>query len=185
MQVTPTGIPDVLLIALDPRVDERGMFVERFNEETFARHGLPTRFRQDNFARSKGGVLRGLHFQLDRPQGKLVGCTRGRTYTVVLDLRRGSPTFARWTAVELSEERAEQLWIPPGFAHGYCTLAEVVDVVYKCSDVYSPGDDHGIAWDDPDLAITWPLADPILSPRDRELPRMREFADRLPLYAGA
>ena len=182
MKVTPTSLPDVLLI--EPRVfaDERGFFYESFNAPRFAQHGLPTEWRQDNHSRSREGVLRGLHYQLRRPQGKLVTCIRGEVFDVAVDIRRGSPTFGTWTGVHLSGDKPQHLWIPPGFAHGFCVLSDVADFVYKCTDVYQGDDDRGVLWSDPGIGIDWPVADPALSEKDkRYLPLDASRAD-LPRY---
>lgn len=171
MTVCPTSLPGVLLF--EPRVfgDARGFFLERFHAERYAEAGVPTPFVQDNHSRSRLGVLRGLHFQRQHPQGKLVEVARGRIWDVVVDLRAGSPAFGRWEGFELDDEAHRQLWVPPGFAHGFCVLSDTADVLYKCTDVYRPDDEGGVAWDDPDLGIGWPDV-PIrtLSEKDRALP---------------
>ena len=130
---------------------------------------------QDNHSRSRRGTLRGLHFQRRHPQGKLVACARGSIYDVVVDLRAGSPTFGRSYGVTLSDEDHRQLWIPPGLAHGFCVLSDEADFLYKCTDYYRPDDEGGIAWDDPDLGIAWPVEAPLLSEKDRRLPRLRDL----------
>jgi dTDP-4-dehydrorhamnose 3,5-epimerase len=182
VKVTALEIPEVLLLELDVFRDERGHFFERYHEERFAKHGLPTEFRQDNHSRSRRSVLRGLHYQLRHPQGKLVSCIRGRIFDVAVDIRVGSPTFGRWVGVELEEEKPELMWIPPGFAHGFCALSGMAEVQYKCTDLYVPHDDRGVLWSDPELHIDWPITDPILSKRDRVLPSLR--AAELPIYAA-
>ena len=180
MRILPTTLPGVLTI--EPRVfqDDRGFFLEAFNADRFASHGLPQLFRQDNHSRSTRGVLRGLHYQLRRPQGKLVSVIRGSVFDVAVDIRRGSPTFGRWYGTVLREEEPKQLWIPPGFAHGFCTLTDVADFVYKCTDVYVPEDDRGILWSDPAIGIEWPVRDPLLSDKDRRLPCLADPAAELP-----
>ena len=188
MRVTDTTLPGVLLV--QPRVfhDDRGFFLESFNEGRFAdlaSSGLPSRIRQTNHSRSVRGVLRGLHFQLPRPQGKLVSVIRGEIFDVAVDVREGSPSFGRWVGVELSGDHPAALWVPPGFAHGFCVLSDVADVVYGCTELYSAPDDRGIRWDDPDIAIEWPERAPMLSPKDRALPTLREAAGTLPRYALA
>lgn len=185
MKVIATPLPGVLV--LEPRVfrDERGFLYESFNVETFAAHaaeGLPTDFKQDNHSRSTEGVLRGLHYQLRRPQGKLVTCVRGEIYDVIVDIRVGSPTFGQWSGFALDEHTPRFVWIPPGFAHGFCVLSPVADVTYKCTDVYVPGDDRGISWYDPAIGIRWPVSDPILSPRDQKHPGLDEARADLPRY---
>ncbi|MEM1116189.1 MAG: dTDP-4-dehydrorhamnose 3,5-epimerase [Bacteroidota bacterium] len=172
MTVRPTSLPGVLLI--EPRVfgDARGFFLERFHAGRYAEAGVPAAFVQDNHSRSRLGVLRGLHFQREHPQGKLVEVARGQIWDVVVDLRAGSPAFGQWEAFTLDDEACHQLWVPPGFAHGFCVLSDTADVLYKCTDVYRPDDEGGIAWDDPDLGIDWPDLDRTLSDKDRALPRL-------------
>jgi dTDP-4-dehydrorhamnose 3,5-epimerase len=138
---------------------------------------------QDNFSRSSKGILRGLHFQEPNAQGKLVQVLAGAVYDVAVDIRRGSPTFGRWVGVELSADNRRQLWVPPGFAHGFCVLSESADFHYKCTDFYSPTSEHGIAWNDPDLGIPWPVTSPLLSAKDSAAPRLKD-APLLPTYAG-
>jgi dTDP-4-dehydrorhamnose 3,5-epimerase len=181
MNIKPTELPEVLLIEPDVFADARGFFMETFHAEKFAQAGLPTAFLQDNHSHSVRGVLRGLHYQLQHPQGKLVRVVNGEVLDVALDIRRGSPRFGHWVAVRLSAEKRHQLYIPPGFAHGYCTLSEQADFLYKCTDLYRPADEYGIAWDDPVLAIEWPAVDYLLSDKDRQNPLLSE-TDRLPLY---
>ena len=179
MTVHETDLPGVLLV--EPRVfeDARGFFVERYHAERYRAHGIDAAFVQDNHSRSVRGTLRGLHFQRRHPQGKLVECVRGAVYDVVVDLRVASPAFGRWAAVELT--RGRQLWVPPGFAHGFCALSDEADVLYKCTDVYRPDDEGGLAWDDPDLGVPWPVERPLLSEKDRRLPRLRDLSpDDLP-----
>lgn len=167
MKIRPSRIPDVLL--LEPRVfsDDRGCFYESWNQNTFSEAGLDQHFVQDNHAHSVAGALRGLHYQLAQPQGKLIRVVSGRVFDVAVDLRRSSPHFGQWVGFELSEDKAELLWIPPGFAHGYYTLEET-DFVYKCTDFYSPENERTLRWDDQDVAIDWPLGDqaPLISPKD-------------------
>ncbi|WP_448586842.1 dTDP-4-dehydrorhamnose 3,5-epimerase [Thermaurantiacus sp.] len=176
MKVEPLAIPEVKLIR--PRVhgDARGFFLETFNERLFEAHGLPISWAQDNHSRSARGVLRGLHYQLRAPQGKLVRVSRGRVFDVAVDIRRPSSTFGQWTGAELTDEGLEMLWIPPGFAHGFLVLSEVADVQYKCTTLWDPDSDRGIRWDDPAIGIAWPLDGeaPLLSPRDGALPLLAE-----------
>ena len=183
MKVLGTAIPEVKLV--EPRVfeDDRGFFLETFHAGRFAEHGLPSEFVQDNHSRSRRGVLRGLHYQLRRPQGKLVGVARGEIFDVAVDIRRGSPTFGRWAGAVLSESNHHMLWVPPGFAHGFFTLSDVADVIYKCTALYEPADDRGVLWSDPAIGIEWPGADPILSDKDRALRTLDAAHDDLPEYA--
>ena len=182
MKVTETSLPGVLLV--EPRVfaDERGFFYESFNAPRFAEHGLPTEWKQDNHSRSNGGVLRGLHYQLRRPQGKLVTCVRGEVFDVAVDIRKGSPTFGQWVGVHLSGDKPQYLWIPPGYAHGFCTLSPVADFIYKCTDVYQGDDDRGVLWSDPAIGIRWPVADPALSPKDTQYLPLDPARTDLPEY---
>jgi dTDP-4-dehydrorhamnose 3,5-epimerase len=183
VKVLATQLPGVLL--LEPRVfrDDRGCFLEVFHAGRYAEAGIPGHFVQDNLSRSVKGSLRGLHFQQPHGQGKLVQVLAGCVYDVVVDVRRGSPTFGRWTAMELSVDNRRQLWVPPGFAHGFCVLSESADFHYKCTDFYSPTSEHCIAWNDPDLGIPWPVKSPLLSPKDSAAPRLAD-APVLPDYMG-
>jgi dTDP-4-dehydrorhamnose 3,5-epimerase len=170
------------LVLLEPAVhgDERGFLLESFSAKDWAAAGAGVEFVQDNHSRSGAGILRGLHFQTDPGQAKLVRCARGRIWDVAVDLRRGSPTYGRWEGHELDDVAHRQLFIPVGFAHGFCVLSEVADVHYKLSSYYDPETEAGIAWDDPEVAIEWPLADPRVSDRDRAAPRLAEIAAELP-----
>ena len=181
MNVLPTDHPDVLLIEPDVFTDPRGFFMETFHVKKFAAAGLPTEFLQDNHSHSVRGVLRGLHYQLQHPQGKLVRVVNGEVLDVAVDIRKGSPRFGQWVSQLLSAENKQQLYVPPGFAHGFCTVSEQADFLYKCTDVYTPGDEYGIAWDDPALAIDWPQLDYLLSDKDSENPVLSE-SDHLPEY---
>ncbi|MFN8178702.1 MAG: dTDP-4-dehydrorhamnose 3,5-epimerase [bacterium] len=171
-RLTIRSAPLAGVLLLEPRVfrDERGFFVETFRQELFARAGIAVDLVQDNHSRSQRGTVRALHFQLPPGQAKLVRCARGSIYDVAVDLRRSSPTFGKWWAVELSDENHWQVWIPSGFAHGFCVTSDVADVVYRCSAYYVPALERGIAWDSPELAIPWPASTPVLSARDREHP---------------
>ena len=178
MKVRETGLPGVLLI--EPRLfrDARGAFWEGFEDERYAAAGVAGPFVQDNFSRSARGVLRGLHFQDPHPQGKLVSALAGSVWDVALDLRPASPGYGRWEGFELSAENALQLWIPPGFAHGFQALSDGVLLAYKCTETYAPAADGGIRWDDQQLAIPWPIAPPVLSAKDAALPTLAEWAAR-------
>lgn len=174
MKITPTELPDVLL--LEPRVfgDHRGFFMETFRQSLFDELLPGVRFVQDNHSLSSQGILRGLHYQLTQPQGKLVRVVQGEIYDVAVDLRRSSPTFGRSVGVILSAENKQQLWVPPGFAHGFYVISETAEMVYKCSDYYAPEDEHSLLWNDPALGIEWPpmpgepvLSDPVLSDKDK------------------
>lgn len=159
MKVTPLDIPEVKLI--EPRVfgDERGFFLETWNEQAFREAGLDLGFVQDNWSRSARGVLRGLHYQLEHTQGKLVRCVDGKVFDVAVDIRRSSPTFGKWVGAMLSAENKHALWVPPGFAHGFLTLSETADFQYKCTDIYHPDSERTIRWDDPQVGIDWPVKD--------------------------
>ena len=184
MKLLPTDHPELLLIEPDVHRDARGFFLESYHARRYAELGIPDEFVQDNHSRSGRCVLRGLHYQLDHPQGKLVRVASGRIFDGAVDIRRGSPYFGHCTGVELSEENQLQLYIPPGFAHGFCVLSEQVDFLYKCTDYYAPGDEYGIAWNDPALAIAWPKMDYLLSDKDRKNPVLAE-AQHLPSYGAA
>ena len=170
------------LVLVEPEVhgDERGFLVETFSAEPWAALGVDAEFVQDNHSRSARSILRGLHFQTDPGQAKLVRCIRGRIWDVAVDLRRDSPTYGRWAGYELDDERHRQLFVPLGFAHGFCVLSETADVAYKLSSYYDPATEAGIAWNDPDVGVEWPITDPRLSERDGTAPRLAEIADRLP-----
>ena len=169
MNVVQTAVPDVLMI--EPRVfgDARGFFLEGYNARSFRQAtGLSVEFVQDNHSRSRRGVLRGLHYQVQQAQGKLVSVVCGAVFDVAVDIRRSSPGFGRWVGVKVSEDNHRQLWLPPGIAHGFLVLSERVDVFYKTTDYYAPEHERVILWNDPDIEIEWPLADePLLSPRDQ------------------
>jgi len=184
MKFTATQLPDVVLIEPAVHRDARGFFLETFHQEKFRAAGLDLTFVQDNHSRSQRGTLRGLHAQRVHPQGKLVRVLRGQIFDVAVDLRPGSPTFGRHAWATLTDENFHQLWIPPGFAHGFCVTSEVAEVEYKCTDLYFPGDEIGVRWDDPALAIAWPVRDPILSAKDAALPTLEELRRTLVGSAG-
>jgi dTDP-4-dehydrorhamnose 3,5-epimerase len=175
MNVENLSIPDVKLVK--PRIfpDARGFFMQTYHEKQYREAGIDVRFVQDNWSRSTKGVLRGLHYQLKHPQDKLVSVTRGEVFDVAVDIRQGSPTFGKWVGAVLSEENKHQLFVPKGFAHGFCVLSDEVDFVYKCGDFYTPGDEYGIRWNDPDIGIEWPLADVILADKDLQAPRLKDI----------
>jgi dTDP-4-dehydrorhamnose 3,5-epimerase len=181
MRATPLDHPEVLLIEPDVFPDPRGFFMETFHAVKYAEHGLPAVFLQDNHSHSSRGVLRGLHYQLNNPQGKLVRVVSGEVFDVAVDIRRGSPWFGKWVGAILSEENHRQMYVPPGFAHGFCTLSEHADFLYKCTDLYAPGDEYGIAWDDPEIAIEWPEMDYLISDKDLANPLLTE-SNHLPEY---
>lgn len=172
MKVAPTSLPGVLLIEARVFGDERGRFWESWRAERYAEAGIPGPFVQDNVSVSARGVLRGLHFQDPRPQGKLVSALEGAVWDVAVDLRPGSPHFKRWVGVELRGGDGRQLWIPPGFAHGFCVLSESAVFAYKCTEVYVPEADGGVRWDDPEIGVEWPVKDPVLSAKDASLPTL-------------
>lgn len=186
MNVLPTPLPGVVVI--EPKVlgDARGFFVETFREEALRAAGIDVTFVQDNQSRSRRGVLRGLHYQLVQPQGKLVRVAAGRVFDVAVDVRVGSPHFGRWHGEILDDVTHRQMYVPPGFAHGFVVLSETADFVYKCSDYYHPASEQCIAWNDPDIGIAWPLADaPSLSAKDQAGPRLCDQPrERLPVFAG-
>ncbi|MNF42206.1 dTDP-4-dehydrorhamnose 3,5-epimerase [compost metagenome] len=178
MNVIGTKLPGVLII--EPKVfgDHRGFFIETFQVERYREAGISLPFVQDNHSRSPRGVLRGLHFQRTRPQGKLVSVSRGAVYDVAVDINPDSPTCGQFVGVELSDENHRQLWIPPGYAHGFCVLSEVADFQYKCTDLYFPEDEGGLLWSDPDVKIPWPVEAPKLSAKDQLNPTLRQLLDK-------
>lgn len=181
MKVIETELPGVLII--EPKVfpDARGFFVETYQKERYQAMGITPEFVQDNLSFSTKGVLRGVHSQNPHPQGKLVQVLQGAVWDVAVDIRRHSPHFGRWTAVTLTGDAKNQFYIPEGFAHGFCVLSDTALFAYKCTDFYFPGNEVGFRWDDPEVGIRWPVADPVLSPKDAALPWLRDVpADRLP-----
>jgi len=180
VRVVRTELAGVVVIEPDVHADGRGFFLETYHAARYSEHGIDGPFVQDNHSRSTGGTLRGLHLQLRRPQGKLVRVVEGEIFDVAVDVRLGSTTFGRWIAVSLSADNFRQCYVPPGFAHGFCVVTPIAQVEYKCTDLYDPQSEIGIAWNDPALAIPWPVRDPILSSRDRHHPTLAEQADRLP-----
>lgn len=185
MNVIETPLPGVLLI--EPKVfgDQRGFFMETFQAERYQQAGIELGFVQDNLSRSTKGVLRGLHYQLNYPQGKLVSVIRGEVFDVVVDIRQGSPTFGQSYGALLNGDNHHQLYVPPGFAHGFCVLSETVDFQYKCTDYYHPEDEIGVIWNDPAIGIDWPVDDPMLSDKDKVLLPLADIAsNKLPQYTG-
>ena len=178
MTILPTELPDVKIVRREVFGDARGFFLESYNRRDFAAAtGVDVDFVQDNHSRSRRGVLRGLHYQIKQPQGKLVRVVRGAVFDVAVDIRRSSPTFGRWTGTELSEENQRQFWIPPGFAHGFLVLTDTADFLYKATDWYAPEHERGIAWNDPAIGVEWPLdaiGEPLLSDKDRVAPALAQ-----------
>ncbi len=175
MKITTTALPGVLIIEPETFGDARGFFLETFQSERYAKAGITQPFVQDNHSRSQQGVLRGLHFQRTRPQGKLISVSRGSVFDVTVDINPQSPTFAEYVALELNDQNHLQMWVPAGYAHGFCVLSDVADLHYKCTDFYDPADEAGIIWNDSDVNITWPLHSPLLSTKDQRLPCLRDL----------
>lgn len=181
MKLVDTDLPEVKII--EPAVfgDDRGFFLESWNAAAFAKAGLDLTFVQDNHSRSAKGVLRGLHYQRRQPQGKLVRVARGAVFDVAVDIRPTSPNFGKWVGVTLSEANKRMLWVPPGFAHGFLTLEDGTDFLYKCTDFYRPDDEHSVIWSDPDIGIDWPFQNidaPLLSAKDGKAPRLADAETR-------
>jgi len=178
MQITPTAIADVLVFAPQVHGDERGYFLETFRESHFKERGIDLSFVQDNQSKSGQGILRGLHYQLKFPQGKLVRVLSGEIFDVAVDIRKSSPTFGQWVGETLSADNKKQLWVPPGFAHGFYVTSESAEISYKCTEYYHPEDDYSLLWNDPALAIEWPLvsAEPQLSEKDSKASPLAEAA---------
>lgn len=176
LRVNQTSLPGVVTIEMDYFQDNRGFFIEPWHQRDFAAAGLDLTFVQEGHSRSSRGVLRGLHYQnMTAPMGKLVRCTVGEIFDVAVDLRVGSPTFGKWTAVELTADNKRQIYVPPGFAHGFQALTEAVEVQYKQTGFYTPSAEGTVAWNDPEIAVEWPLADPILSSRDLTGPSLQQY----------
>ncbi len=173
MKFTPTSLADVILIEPVVYRDSRGYFMETYREDIFNNGGINANFVQDNQAKSTRGVLRGLHYQLEYPQGKLIRVLQGDIFDVAVDIRKSSPNFGKWVGEILSAENKKQLYIPPGFAHGYCVLSEDAEITYKCTEIYHKEDDRGIIWNDDDIRIEWPIENPILSEKDLYQPKLR------------
>lgn len=182
MDFERTKLPGVILVTPRIRGDHRGFFLEVYHVEKFAAGGIRASFTQDNHSMSVGGTLRGLHGQLRHPQGKLVRVIEGAIFDVAVDVRKHSPTFGEWFGIELSAENHRQLYVPPGLVHGFYVTGDRAQVEYKCTTLYDPGDEFGIMWNDPDLAIDWPVREPVLSAKDAALPPLSEVVDMLPDY---
>jgi dTDP-4-dehydrorhamnose 3,5-epimerase len=182
VKVLSTRLQGLLLVEPATYRDDRGFFLETFREDAYADIGIDTRFLQDNHSRSAAGVIRAFHFQMSPGQPKLVRVAHGAVYDVVVDIRRDSDTFGQWESFELDDDRNLQLYVPVGFAHGFCCLTETVDFVYKVGSYYDPLTETGIAWDDPDLAVPWPATRPLVSDRDRTNPQLREIVESLPAW---
>lgn len=183
IKITEQLLPGVLLI--EPRVfeDSRGFFLETFHRRKYADAGMDREFPQDNHSHSRRGVLRGLHYQLRYPQGKLIYVVGGEIFDVAVDIRQGAPTFGQWVGTILSAGNKRQLYVPGGFAHGFCVLSETADVIYKCTDLYAPEDEYGVLWSDPTMGIQWPLETPVLSEKDLRHPQLKDIpADLLPTF---
>jgi dTDP-4-dehydrorhamnose 3,5-epimerase len=182
MRVTPTELPGVLLIEPDVFRDSRGFFLETYHAARYGGCGMSGPFVQDNHSRSVRGTVRGLHLQVARPQAKLIRVIAGEINDIAVDVRQGSPTFGKWVSVRLAADTFRQFYIPEGFAHGFSVLSPVAEIEYKCTDLYDPAGQLGIAWNDPSLSITWGVSDPVLSDRDRANPPLEALAGRLPVY---
>ena len=183
MKVEKTPLDGLMVVELDKFGDERGFFMERYSSAKFAEHGLPTNFVQDNHSRSSPGVLRGLHYQSQPAQGKLVGVTRGKILDVAVDIRPESKTLGQYFAIELSDMKANLLWIPPGFAHGFCVLGEeMADVLYKTTTLYNAEGEGGIAWNDPDIGVEWPIENATISGRDQNGQSFKEYLESPPKW---
>jgi dTDP-4-dehydrorhamnose 3,5-epimerase len=182
LRLLSTELPDVRIVEPTVYSDARGFFLESYHAARYRELGIDAAFVQDNHSRSGARTLRGLHGQFERPQGKLMRCTRGAVWDVAVDARRGSPNFGRWAAAELSGENFRQLWIPPGFLHGFCVLGDEAEIEYKCTEFYDASVDFAVRWDDPTLAIPWPIRDPVLSAKDAQAPPLAAVFERLPAY---
>jgi dTDP-4-dehydrorhamnose 3,5-epimerase len=183
VQFTKTALPDVFLIEPDVFKDDRGFFMETYHQRKYAEGGIGQVFIQDNYSHSRYGILRGLHYQLKNAQGKLILVITGEIFDIVVDIRLGSPKFGQWLGTYLSAENRRQIFVPEGFAHGFIVLSDSVDVIYKCTDFYNPGDEYGIFWADPTIGIDWPIRNPILSDKDSKNPKLREIPEEhLPAF---
>lgn len=183
MEFRETKLSGVLIVEPDVHRDDRGFFLESFRQDKYVAAGIDLPFVQDNHSRSVRGTLRGLHAQWRKPQGKLVRVLFGEIFDVAVDARLGSPTFGQWVGATLSSENHHQIWVPPGFVHGFCVISEVAEVEYKCTDLYDPGGELGVIWNDPDIGIEWPTDQPVLSAKDAASPRLRDVHDKLSKFA--
>ena len=179
MQFLPTQIPDVILVEAPKFGDHRGFFMETYHVKKFNDGGIAVKFIQDNHVSSQKNILRGLHYQLKFPQGKLIRCIQGEILDIAVDIRKSSSTFGEWVGEILSSQNARQLYVPPGFAHGYVVRSELAEVEYKCTDIYHPEDDYGIRWNDPGIGIDWGVEHPILSGRDKQQPLLKDMKEKL------
>ena len=183
MKILPSSLPEILIIEPSVFQDERGSFMETYQQRRYTEAGIESVFVQDNLSYSVRGTLRGLHYQVKHPQAKLIQVIEGTIFDVALDIRRGSPSFGQWTSVHLSAENKRQVFLPQGFAHGFCVLSDTAQVVYKCTDYYAAEDEGGVLWSDPTLAIAWPISKPLLSEKDSQLPYLADIPpERLPVY---
>ena len=181
--IKETDLPDVLLIQSDIHADKRGFFKELYHKEKYSLTGLDVDFVQDNHSHSTKGVLRGLHYQLRMPQGKLISVISGEIFDVAVDIRQGSPYFGKWAGVHLTPESGLQMYLPEGFAHGFCVLSSSAEVLYKCTDFYAPEHEYGLLWSDETVNIDWPVKDPIVSDIDNAYPKLSDIpAEQLPVY---
>jgi len=186
VKFTPTKLPEIILVQPDVHRDARGFFLETYHAQKFREAGIDVSFVQDNHSASTHGALRGLHAQWRRPQGKLVRVLFGEIFDVAVDARLGSPRFGQWVGVTLSSENHHQLWVPAGFIHGFCVTSERAEVEYKCTDLYDPGGELGVIWNDPDIGVAWPVKEPVLSGKDAAAPRLKDVHEKLaPFKPGA
>jgi dTDP-4-dehydrorhamnose 3,5-epimerase len=184
MEFRETDLPGVVIIEPDVFSDARGFFSETYHRRKYSEGGITAEFVQDNHSKSSERTLRGLHAQLKNPQGKLVRVIEGEIWDVAVDIRRGSPTFGRWVGVSLSAENQRQIYVPPGFAHGFCVVSPTAEVEYKCTAFYDPSDEISILWNDPQIGIDWPVRDPMLSARDKNAASLSQHLEELPVFTG-
>lgn len=180
MRFSEGGLPGLILVEPDVFTDARGFFFETYHARKYGQAGMTDVFVQDNISRSVRGTLRGLHYQLGHAQGKLVAVVEGAVFDVAVDIRKSSPTFGQWFGIELSADNKRQMYIPPGFAHGFCVLSDIASMTYKCTDFYSPTDERGIIWNDPTIRVEWPVAQPLMSPKDQSYKTLKEMTAELP-----